>query len=67
MGKYFFTVFELSDTKRGAGFMEGKTVFYQMSFKYSGFNLLNETERKAFRDKMEKWIVDINEKSGPSL
>jgi len=42
-------------------------VFYQISFKYSGFGSLSEQARKEFRIKMEQMVVDMNEESGPSL
>jgi len=38
-----------------------------MTFKYEGFNNKNEEQRKKFKDKLENWVVDLNEKSGPTL
>ena len=42
-------------------------VFYQMTFRYKGFFILNEQDRKDFRDKLENFVSKSNEKSGPSL
>jgi len=47
--------------------MNGKMVFYQMTFRYTGFFILNEKARKDFRDKLEKFVSEVNEKNGPSL
>jgi len=38
-----------------------------MSFKYSGFGLLNFDEKKALISKLENLIKEINTKSGISL
>jgi len=57
----------LTDSAREAGFIKGKMVFYQMTFRYKGFFILNEQDRKDFRDKLENFVSKSNEKSGPSL
>lgn len=66
MGRYYYEVQRL-EYWRQAGFIEGKLVFYQMTFKYKGFALLDEAQRKAFRDKLEAFVDALNKKSGPSL
>ena len=38
-----------------------------MSFKYKGFNILDEKGRKAYRDKLESFVSNLNKESGPSL
>lgn len=55
-----------NDSIKG-GFIDGRLVFYQISFSYKGFNSLNEADRRAFMAKLEAKIKEINDKSGPTL
>ena len=38
-----------------------------MTVKYKGFESFTQKQRYDFRDKLEKFVVDVNKESGPSL